>query len=354
MTRPMPSKAILGVAALLLGGAALAEEAAPPPLPALGLDGERLAVLGVSSGGYMATQLAVAYPARYSRLGVFAAGPWGCAQGSLGQALGQCMLTHRGLPEPSELAARHAAYLAEGRVGPPEALARQRVFLWHGEQDGTVLPAVGERLVEQYRDWLADADAQLRRVVTPGAGHGWPVAGERVAQEAPLVDCAAGGSPYLLDCGYDGPGEALAWLYGEAESPPAAPSGELSRFSQEVDSGARQLGESGYLYLPAACDDGEACGLVVALHGCGMATEQVGDAFARHSGLNAWAEAYRLAVLYPQVSPSLGNPQGCWDWWGYDENSWRPHPDHDSRDGRQLRALDAMVERLLSPPEASE
>lgn len=353
MKSPMPSKHAL-LAALALSGAALADSDAPS-LPALGLDAERLGVLGVSSGGYMATQLAVAYPRRYTRLGVFAAGPWGCAQGSLGRALGQCMLTRRGPPDLDELEARHAAYLAEGRVGASEELAHQRVFLWHGGHDGTVLPEVGERLVEQYRGWLTDADTQLRRVVTAEAGHGWPVAGERVAPQAPLVDCEAGGSPYLLDCGYDGAGEALAWLYGEAESsPPAAPSGELLRFSQEADSGARQLGENGYLYLPAECTDGEACGLVVALHGCAMGAEQVDDTFARHSGLNAWADAHRLAVLYPQVALSLGNPQGCWDWWGYDENSWRPHPDHDSRDGRQLRTLDAMVERLLSPPEADQ
>ncbi len=352
MQSPMPSKSALWLAALALSGAALADDTTPPPLPALGLDGERLAVLGVSSGGYMATQLAVAYPERYGRLGVFAAGPWGCAQGSLGRALGQCMLTHRGIPDLDELANRHATYRVEGRVGDPADLARQRVFLWHGEADGTVLPVLGERLAEQYRGWLADADGQLRRVVQPGAGHGWPVSADRLPSSAPLVNCAAGGSPHLLDCGYDGAGEALAWLYGETEvSAPDAAAGELISVSQEVASGARQLDEQGYLYLPPGCEAGGACGLVVALHGCAMGREQVDDAFARYAGLNAWADAHRLAVLYPQADSSMGNPQGCWDWWGHDENSWRPDPAHDSRDGRQLRALDAMVERLLSPPE---
>ena len=47
----------------------------------------RVSVSGLSSGGYMATQFAVAYSASIDGLGVAAAGPWGCAQGKLQRAL---------------------------------------------------------------------------------------------------------------------------------------------------------------------------------------------------------------------------------------------------------------------------
>lgn len=80
----------LGVVAGLLVplSSAAAEEAIPPPaLPALGTVADQASVVGVSSGGYMATQLAVAWPERFHGLGVLAAGPWGCAQGKLSLAL---------------------------------------------------------------------------------------------------------------------------------------------------------------------------------------------------------------------------------------------------------------------------
>ncbi|TDX22203.1 hypothetical protein DFO67_13013 [Modicisalibacter xianhensis] len=115
--------------------------------------------MGVSSGGYMATQLAVAWPERFSGLAVFAAGPWGCAQGALSRAKTQGMETRLGLPDLAELARRYAQYLDNDRVGDPAALAEQRVYLWHGENDDVIDPRLEELLAEQYRDWLADSEA---------------------------------------------------------------------------------------------------------------------------------------------------------------------------------------------------
>ena len=67
-------------------GPALAEDTSLPSLPVMTIDPAAISVVGVSSGGYMATQLAVAHPALFQGLGVFAAGPWGCAQGELSRA----------------------------------------------------------------------------------------------------------------------------------------------------------------------------------------------------------------------------------------------------------------------------
>src|SRR5690625_7897607 len=87
----MHARLLLG-AALLLSTAAHAEGPLPA-LPPLGVDPADTSVIGISSGGYMATQLAVAWPQRFTRLAVLAAGPWSCAEGGLGQALGRCMST---------------------------------------------------------------------------------------------------------------------------------------------------------------------------------------------------------------------------------------------------------------------
>lgn len=338
--------------ALGLAGPALAAEDTLPPLPVLSLDSDAISVMGVSSGGYMATQLAVAHPELFTGLAVFAAGPWGCAQGELSRALGQCMATRRGLPERDALAARLTDYREDDLVGAAERLADQRVYLWHGEADTTVAPALGERLAEQYRGWLADPEAQLKAVRQAGAGHGWPVDAASLAEGRPdapppsarLADCREGGAPYLLDCGVEGAGEALSWLYEDLKTPGDTARGMLWTFDQAAFDD--DLAERGFLYVPKACEEGAPCGLVVALHGCNMNAEAIGEAFVRDSGLNRWAAANRLVVLYPQATSSLANPQGCWDWWGYEESLWQPEPRHDSRAGEQLTGLTRMVRQL--------
>lgn len=335
--------------ALGLAGQALADSDTPPALPSLDITPERVSVVGVSSGGYMATQLAVAFPETFRGLGVFAAGPWGCAQGSLRLALGQCMAQRHGLPSLAELEARLAAYRMEERLGASTALARQRVFVWHGEEDEVVDPALGELLADQYREWL-ETPGQLRFIAAEDVGHGWPVGGTGLAHITELADCRIGGSPHLLACDRDGAGEVLNWLYDDLTPPDDAEDGRLLAFDQSEFYRGSGLAEQGQLYLPKACEAGEPCGLVVALHGCNMNQEQVEDAFIRHTGLNAWAAANDLAVLYPQTDTSMANPQGCWDWWGFDESSWEPSAGYETRDGHQVQALHAMVERLSGGP----
>ncbi|QJQ95472.1 MULTISPECIES: PHB depolymerase family esterase [Halomonadaceae] len=335
--------------ALGLGGTAVAQEA--PDLPSLAIDRDAISVMGVSSGGYMATQLATAFPERFSGLAAFAAGPWGCAQGSLRLALGQCMGTRLGLPSVPELLNRHDRYLAEGLVGNRDDLARQRVYLWHGQADEVVAPELGELLAEQYREWLASPE-QLRVEHTSDVAHGWPVGGTGLTHITDLADCQRGGSPHLLACDLDGAGKALNWLYGDLDAPEPASEASLKSFDQSAFHTGRAFDEQGYLYVPQACETGESCGLVVALHGCNMSHEQIDTSFVRHSGLNEWAESNRLVVLYPQAAPSLPNPQACWDWWGFEESTWQPSPTHDTRQGRQVNAIAAMVEELIKPDDA--
>ncbi|MEQ5803769.1 PHB depolymerase family esterase [Halomonas sp. H10-9-1] len=317
----------------------------PRPLPALAASSENASVIGISSGGYMATQLAVAWPERFAGLGVLAAGPWSCAQGSLGLALGQCMTTRRGMPDMQALEQRLAGYRERGLVGEAEALESLRVYVWHGGADAVVEPRLGEALVEQFQGWLRDP-SQLQWRRDAEVGHGWPVdAMVGHLDDSELADCHDAGSPHLLACDSDIAGAALNWLHGE-QAPPTgdAPHGELLRFDQG-DFDAKGLAETGYLFVPEGCEEG-GCAVSLALHGCSMAAEQIGEAFVRHTGLNAWAAENRRIVLYPQAEARLGNPQACWDWWGYAESTWQLDPMHDSRQGSQTRALMAMLERL--------
>ncbi|MGM0537071.1 MAG: prolyl oligopeptidase family serine peptidase [Pseudomonadota bacterium] len=347
----MSTARCLATASLCLGLAApLAAQEAPDPLPRLGLDRDGASVLGVSSGGYMATQLAVAWPERFAGLGVAAAGPWACARGSLGLALGQCMTTQRGMPDPVELQNRYREYQRRELIGDPDALAELQVFIWHGAEDETVHPSLGQALADQFREWLANPDDQLTFRESKDAGHGWPLATRPGTPVDALADCRGGGGTHLLACDLDIAGEMLGWLHGDLPPPESGdPEGELLSFDQS-DFDARGLGDTGYLFVPTGCENG-GCKLTMALHGCAMDVEQIDEAFVRYSGLNEWAATNRRVVVYPQAETSLANPQGCWDWWGFAESTWQLDPLHDSRQGSQTGALMAMIERLQQSPD---
>eukprot|EP01116_Phalansterium_solitarium_P024273 TRINITY_DN884_c0_g2_i1.p3 TRINITY_DN884_c0_g2~~TRINITY_DN884_c0_g2_i1.p3 ORF type:complete len:121 (+),score=25.55 TRINITY_DN884_c0_g2_i1:199-561(+) len=81
------------------------------------------------------------------------------------------------------------------------------------------------------------------------------------------------------------------------------------------------MAASGYVYAPTACQTSNAvCKAHIFFHGCGQGIDDAGNIVAVHSGLNEWAEANNIVVLYPQAARSQAvpyNPEGCWDWWGY-------------------------------------
>jgi len=334
---------------LFIGGtlAATAALGASEALPSLDAGKENASVVGISSGGYMATQLAVAFPERFAAVGVLAAGPWGCAEGSLSRALNRCMTTSDGEPSLDQLENRRRRYESAQQVGPREALSQLRVYLWHGEDDEVVAPVLGDLLAEQWERWLASSE-QLRIERREETGHGWPV---RLDDEAPppqrLGDCQQGGGSYLLACDDDVAGDMLSFLYPERESQRDG-QGQLRAFDQS-DFAVNGMADSGFVFIPEGCEQG-GCEVTLALHGCQMSVDAIDDTFVRRSGLNAWASAHRQIVLYPQAESSMMNPQGCWDWWGYAEGSSQLTPLHDTREGAQVEALMAMLTRLQSVP----
>ena len=84
---------------------------------------------------------------------------------------------------------------------------------------------------------------------------------------------------------------------------------------------------------------------------CEQYAAKIHELFAREAGYNAWADANNAIVLYPQATqwerpladPTelSAHPQGCWDWWGYSGE------DYLGRNGKQMRAVRAMIARML-------
>ncbi|MFJ3256328.1 hypothetical protein ACIPK9_26270 [Streptomyces sp. NPDC086771] len=285
-------------------------------------------VTGISSGGFMASQLQVAYSGTFKGAGIVAAGPYHCGKGGIVVGLIAC---GTGListdPEGIEQIVRR--WSAEGRIDPASNLAGKPVYTYHGTKDPLVRTSVSDEGVQLYRDF----GARTAYHDTDPAGHGWPT------PNAPL-SCGTTFYPFLINCGNDPQGEMLGHWLGRVNPPAATQSGTLSRHDQNryVPGGLAQwysMGSSSFLYTPDSCAAGAACKLVVALHGCMSDNKFVGDRFARESHLNEYADTNDLVILYPQTDISLlrGNPQGCWDWWGYTGR------DYAQKSAPQMRAV---------------
>jgi poly(3-hydroxybutyrate) depolymerase len=308
-----------------------------------------ITVSGVSSGAYMAVQFHVAHSATVRGAGAIAGGPYYCAQGSLWIALTRCMDPGpwSSLPQPRALADVARSLAKAGEIDPLERLAGAKLWLFSGTRDETVGAEVVETLRGFYRAVAPDADVALENSIP--AGHGMVTDGHG-------NECSTTKPPFIVDCQYDAAGILLRHLLGPLAAPAAKLGGRVLEFDQGEFAGgtpaAISLADSGYLFVPDACAR-ERCRVHVVFHGCRQSSEQIGDRFVREAGYNRWAESNRLIVLYPQTSQRYGfnfgalnfvlNPKACWDWWGYTGAQYA------TRQGAQIRAVQAMVERLAQP-----
>lgn len=364
----MPNSAMMLVALFicLFGGTADAQSA----LGRYHIDPDRITVSGISSGGYMAVQLGVAYSSVFSGVGVFAAGPYGCADtggsvhSNVTRAVGPCMAGRYewmqrwqcavglascpGVDAPDAEASIELARQKEAQrhIDPLSNLARQRVFLLSGKEDTTVDPRVVDALERFYATFLPPG--QIERVRRTGIAHTFPSVDFDQGN-----DCAVSASPFVSDCDYDGAKHVLSYLYRlpDAQGNDAA-TAQVIDFDQRTffPAGTNPgMADTGYVYVPTSCvGTGSArCGLHVALHGCRQTVADVGLTFVEGAGYNRWADPDRVIVLYPQVKKTDGffsdNPKGCWDWWGYTGTGW------DDKRSVQMRAIIAMVNRLKLP-----
>ena len=339
-------RAVLLAAALLLPiGTPAAER-----LPALGVDLDGTSVSGVSSGAYMAVQFHVAHSRTVRGVGVIAGGPYFCAEGSVTRALFNCM-TPGGftpLPAPAVLKAFTSNFAAAGQIDPIANLGAAKVWLFTGTRDGVVKSEVVEAARRYYLQFVPPGNIVFEASVP--AGHAM------ITYDAGKA-CDLTQAPFINDCDFDAAGKLLEHIYGALAPAAAAPEGRMVAFDQREFAGgsayALSLADTGFVYLPKACEMG-GCRVHVAFHGCKQSAEAVGERFVREAGYSRWADTNRLVILFPQTIARNGwgtwwggnfvfNPNGCWDWWGY------TGPGYATKAGPQIRAVRRMIDRLSEP-----
>jgi hypothetical protein len=277
-----------------------------------------LFVSGVSSGGYMAGQLHVAYSSQFSGAGIFAAGPWGCAGMQLDRALTACTDDSQPLDLGVLIDSANAA-AASDLLDPLSNLRNAPVWIFHGESDATVKKPIVDALYSFYQQFGSNA---FYNNVT-SANHAWiSVLGQN--------QCDVSAAPYTSNCGtMDPPGEMLNHILGREVLPPntGALQGELSPFSQDfyslkhwdMEAFDLSMDTTGFVYVPPQCSNSSVtCDVMMVLHGCEQSVSIVGMDLVQQANMNQYADTNNLIVVYPQtIALEAGvvyNPKACWDW----------------------------------------
>jgi poly(3-hydroxybutyrate) depolymerase len=328
--------------------------AAPARLETYGADLAQSSASGVSSGGYMAVQFDVAFSAISKGAGIVAAGPYDCAQGKARRATMVCSCAFFCLPGANtrvrDLIARTDAFATAGAIDATANLRSHRVWLFSGGRDGIVPPRVVADAASYYEHY-APGQVSLRK--EPQAQHGMPTLSYG-------VPCSVADDPYLIRCGIDAAGDLLAWIYGTLQAKATGTlGGAIVEFDQAeflADPTSHGMATTGWVFVPSDCTQHSGCRIHVALHGCRQYPDAqyfdqngrrvtFGETFVRRAGYLEWADTNRIIVLFPQAAAlPASNPQGCWDWWGYDDSNYAV------KSGRQLNALRRMVGRLAGEP----
>ena len=322
-------------------------------LPKLDIDPRQISVSGLSSGGYMAVQFQLAYSALVMGAGVIAGGPYYCAQGNLWIASPNCVCltklsciwapTTRDLPHLIEITDQNAQ---SGAIDPISNLRRHRIWMFSSELDSVVRQEVMDDLRKYYLHYVDNSNIAYKRDLP--AEHAMPT-------DFFGPECMHMGDPYINNCNFDAAGALLAWIHGPLNGGRNEPGGSPNAFAQGkflADPTRHGLAQEGWIYVPDDCRSGQ-CRLHVAFHGCDQYPShkyndtrgqevRFGKTFVMNSGFNQWADRNRIVVLYPQAEAIPdSNPQGCWDWWGFDD------PDYAKKTGRQIAAVKRMIDAIM-------
>lgn len=332
-------------------------------LPTLNAMAGQSSISGLSSGAFMATQYHIAFSQDLVGVAAVAGGPWQCAASNplnpnpLTTATSTCTCLkgfpcpYLGAPFPN---VKHLVSLAkvaeaEGDIDALSNLLDDKVYLFSGLQDKTVLTPVVDSANQFYQS-LGIADAQIQYENQLNAGHAF------ITDIDTDLECSLSQTPFINDCHYRQASRLLTQIYGDLNQAVDYKEENLIRFDQKefvpkYRFNISSMNQDAYVYIPTSCQqDATNCRVHVALHGCEQGMQSIQDKFVTGTGYLNVAEGNDLIVLFPQVNKSSYipyNPKGCWDFWGYTNNSWPPY-NYYTKDAIQMRAIKAMLDQLTS------
>jgi len=288
------------------------------------IDPNMISVSGLSSGGFMAVQMHVAYSKLFMGAGIFAGGPYYCAQNSLTYALVECMYGTMSVNVQTLISYTDSA-ASSSEIDPTSNLCNDKVFLYSGTSDSVVNPATMHALESYYANYITCGGGNITTQFDVNSQHCMPTTDYGNS-------CTFLGEPYINDCNYDGAGNALNVIYGKLEGKTKPNPSNIISFAQDLyvpsgySAGSLSLGDTGYAYIPTGCqNNANKCALHLAFHGCSQTIADIGDDYYTQTGFNDWAESNNIVVVYPQAVKSTfspTNPEGCFDWWGYTTGSY--------------------------------
>jgi hypothetical protein len=295
----------------------------------------KITISGLSSGAFLAVQLQVARSDLFSGVGSIAGGPSYCAEsGGVLQGFNDC------LSRPSQMLIEPKVKYIQTKIieGSIAELKNDiPVYIFKSKLDPVVGAGAGQQLQKFFNllnpTWATFFEEGI------DASHAIPTLNKGSA-------CQFLGKPWINNCNFDLVGQMWGVLMGnlkpriqsKLENLTKWPQDQLIEKFPEAD-----FQDSGFVYTPSACKE-KKCDLHIALHGCEQSKAYVQKQFATDSGYNEWAESNNIVVIYPQVAATFGangNPNGCWDWWGYTGKNYA------NSKGPQMAALISVAESWL-------
>lgn len=307
---------------------------------AYNINPQKITVSGISSGAYMAQQMHMAYSNQIYGVAMIAGGPFNCSEGNVNRALNSCMKTSPGSISIDKIVAQITDLRKKGLLDSGETLPATKVFLMAGKSDDVVAKPVVQAVKDLYLK-LQVPEANIKFVDNLEVGHAFPTLDFGNACPTPRS------SPFISRCNYDGAFEILNFLYGSLHIKGVEIEQNLKFISQAKhfveNQNKNSMANEAAIYVPTSCQSGAQCALHVAFHGCMQSRDEIGDAYFRKTGFNAWAEANDIIVLYPQAVKNyiVGNSNSCWDWWGYTGVQFH------NKQSVQMSVVHKMIEEII-------
>jgi len=224
-----------------------------------------------------------------------------------------------------------------GNIDNTSNLLGHKVYIFHGTRDTTVNPTNGQQVKQIYENF----GAQVTSEFSLAAVHGYPTN---------FYGAACGSSSaqtqYINNCNYHGAYHTLNTMYNGTLAMPTGSEvlGPLLEFEQGEFGGSAtsSMDATAFLYVPTGCQaNTKKCKFHISLHGCQQYKGTVQDKYAKLTGYLQVAELNDIIVIFPQANSNImhGNPNGCWDWWGYLNANFI------NKNGAQMNAIHRMVQR---------